>query len=432
MVRKIQRKFIITTAISIIFALTFILGGVNILSYNNTYRYIDSILEMIVNNDGVMPSYSPQESTQKNSFAYRLTPESYYEIRYFSLILDDDNNILKYYDQHIASVDTTDLNSFLDMVNDNYSLIDRVFNSPNDEGLIKCHGQRYSYKVNNNYIYNNHKYTLMVFLNCTQRIEQTQRFLNSSMIIGFTALIVFLITEIILSRHAINPIIRNYEKQKQFITNAGHELKTPLSVISANTEVLEMMNGKNEWTESTVNQVKRLNMLISDLISLARSDEMNVEMDENINFSDISKEASENFKTVSSQQNKKIEYDIEPDIMVKGNSKLLTELPSIFIDNACKYCDDGGKINISLKSDGKNMVFICANDFTSDKKVDVGRFFERFYRSDESHNNKKSGYGIGLSMANSIVKAHKGKISASYKNNIIKFKIILKKEKKSK
>ena len=244
---------------------------------------------------------------------------------------------------------------------------------------------------------------------------------------SFYSLLFFILVVSAFSGYAIKPYLENYEKQKRFITNAGHELKTPLSIISANNELQELMTGETEWTKSTKDQVERLTHLINQLVTLARLEEQPNIVLERVCFSEIVQDAAEDFKAPIIKDGKTFEMQIASDIYVKAEEKSLFELVTLLVDNANKYCDDKGTVSVKLsRTNGlKKARLEVSNTFKEGTEIDYSRFFDRFYREDESHNNQTSGYGIGLSMAQSIVKIFKGKISVSYKNDAITFKVIL-------
>ena len=228
----------------------------------------------------------------------------------------------------------------------------------------------------------------------------------------------------------IRPYIKSYEKQRIFITNAGHELKTPLAIIAANTELQEMMTGENEWTESTKAQTERLNKLIARLIRLSRMEEHeNLELT-SINLSELIEKVGKDHSSLIQQEDKHLELDIQPDLKVMMSEDEGYELISILLDNARKYCDDKGTIMIKAynnrRSFRRKVRIEISNDYAAGTKIDYKRFFDRFYRAETSHNNQAvSGYGIGLSMAQHLTSLFKGRIWASYKKGRISFNISL-------
>lgn len=228
--------------------------------------------------------------------------------------------------------------------------------------------------------------------------------------IGFITVLILVIT---FSKIVLRPVAQSYEKQRQFITDAGHELKTPLTIIDANTEVIEMENGESQWTKSIRNQVERLTSMVGQFITLSKMEEKN----ENFHKTDISlniilNESLEPFDAVFLSKNIKINTFSEKDIHISGDEKLLIQLFEILIDNAAKYASENSTFNISMKRKSrKNMLtFENESDTISEGNLDI--LFDRFYRTDASRNSATGGSGIGLSVAKSIVTLHGGTIHA--------------------
>ena len=187
-----------------------------------------------------------------------------------------------------------------------------------------------------------------------------------------------------------------------------------------------MIGGENEWTKSTKEQVERMTDLINRLVVLSRFEEKSNVIEKNINFSDIVTKSSKSFKSLAIKGGKNFESDIQNDICISGDDGAIYELVNILIDNANKYCDEGGTIGVKLMVHGitfKKAKLVVSNTYKDGKNVDYSKFFDRFYREDKSHNSSVSGYGVGLSIAANIVKRHKGKIHISYKNDTICFNV---------
>ena len=222
-----------------------------------------------------------------------------------------------------------------------------------------------------------------------------------------------LILVIVLSKKIVKPVIESYEKQKRFITDAGHEIKTPLTVIDADAEVLEMDCGDNEWLKDIRKQTAKLKDLTNNLIYLSRMEE-NQDKVVMIDFpiSDIVEETAASFQALAVTQEKRFDCEIEPMLTCYGNEQNIQRLLEILLDNALKYSNAGGHISVKLKKNGKGIILSVYNTAEHVSKENISHIFERFYRLDESRNSKTGGYGIGLSIANAIVQAHKGKITA--------------------
>ena len=256
-------------------------------------------------------------------------------------------------------------------------------------------------------------------------------------ILGLGTFMSFFIMRL-LSKGFVRTEVENVEKQKQFITNASHELKTPLAVIKANTEMQEMMDGESEWSQSTLRQVDRMTGLIGNLVQIARAQEMT---DGELAPTDIAaavSETADSFAPVAASDGKKLEKEIPDSLVTKSSDSSMRQLTSLLIDNAIKYCDDGGTIKVELTRSRRGAVLTVSNDYAEGANVDYTRFFERFYRQDEAHTisagtvtgssegssgerTGKSGYGIGLSIAESLVKSMKGSIDVSWDKGRILF-----------
>ena len=267
--------------------------------------------------------------------------------------------------------------------------------------------------------------TELAMLDCTYMIYSRERLLYASAAVGILGLLGALVLVIIFSGKAIEPEIKNNEKQIQFLTNVSHELKTPLAVIQSNTELEEITNGESEFTKSTLRQVNRMNGLIKSLVMISKTKE-NTKSDllATVDISAVASETLQEFTAMAEGENKSIVNDIDEGLTIKSDESTIRQLVMLLIDNAIKYCDDNGTITISLKSvkRGKtNVRLTVSNDYVEGANTDYKRFFDRFYREDESHNIDKSGYGIGLSIAKNICEQNNGDISVEWNDGVISF-----------
>ena len=187
-----------------------------------------------------------------------------------------------------------------------------------------------------------------------------------------------------------------------------------------------MIDGKSEWTDNILAQVRRSTDLINSMLALARMSETQKTELTQVGLTDVVRESVTSFQAVVSQKGRKLESEIADGIFVMGDRNLLMELSNILIDNAVKYCDDDGTIHVALRKKGKaGAVLSVANDYQKGAGLDCSRFFRRFYRGDSSHNSGMEGHGIGLSMAKSITEKMGGSIGAAWKDGIITFTVIL-------
>ena len=265
--------------------------------------------------------------------------------------------------------------------------------------------------------------TYVVFVDTTETKQSLSNWLVTSIVIALVSYSVIAALIIVSSHFVFRTSEESYRKQKAFITNASHELKTPLTIINTDVEILKMDHGENEWTDSIADQVRRLTMMTNQLVTLSKLDEANMQ---NYPFSvfsisQLAKESVDAFLPTYDKAGFKFKSDIDEDIEVRANKYLINELFYIFLDNALKYTTSNGEIIFNLKKTNKNKLEILFSNDTDDQEVDINQLFERFYRS--PRNSKKEGSGIGLSIAKEIVELHKGKISASIKDGKIYFNI---------
>ncbi len=411
MIKKLKLKFIMIAGMAVVIVLFLVLGLVNGINYYNNLYESYHTLDVILDNGGFLPATQSEVWMHDMTF----TEDSQYEERYFVAIMDEDGEVMMMDLKFIASLDESEA----------LMLIKKLSVRKKYRGVIRMDHNVFTYMKRKN---DDGSVTAAV-LNFTPRMMASNNLLRFSLFVGLASLLLFLLIISIAARRAIEPMVKNVQAQKQFITNASHELKTPLAVISANVEVIEMMEGKNEWTESTLKQVKRMSELISRLVVLSRLQENEQIVLTDVDFSEVTEEAVKEYETVISTEGKKLEMNLEEGIHVLADRAGLRELASILTDNAAKYCDAGGTVSVTLGRKGKTASLAVSNDYADGAGVDYSRFFERFYREDQSHNSKKGGFGIGLSMAESMAAKFRGRINVSWKEGIITFQIIMPLEK---
>lgn len=411
MFRKLKIRFILLASAAIVCILLTMIAVLNSVRFLQTNGEIQAVLNILSANNGDFPSVEETAESLQND---RITIDTIYQYRYFSVVYKEDKTLYSTNLDHLSNLSKEQALSYAN----------KVIKDSRSSGVFKVGSQFYSYQITQD---SKTKRYLLVVLDSTNYLESRNDFFWLSIQLCFYSFIFFVLVVSGFSNFAIRPYIKNYENQKRFITNAGHELKTPLAIISANTELQELMTGENEWTESTKDQVKRLSNLINQMVVLARLEEQPDVTLVDVNFSEVVKKVAGNFKSVIEKVGKKYEIKLQEDIHVKATEDELYELVSILIDNACKYCDEDGQIFVTLTKakQGKRARLTVANSYADGKNVDYSRFFDRFYREDESHNQKQPGYGIGLSMAESLVRIFKGRIWVSYKKGLIGFTVLL-------
>jgi len=391
MIKKLQKKFIFTTMVILFIVLFVIISGINVFGYIRLVSDADEILMLLSENKGNFP-----HALDKKDFIHQMSPELPYESRYFFITFDNKN-------QSIIETETTKI-----VTVDIFEAIKFARNVAGDENA-KGFVEHFRYIVNKN-----ETVTRVIFLDCGRKLDDFYHFLIISVIVALVGFALVSSIIAISSNKIIRPILESYEKQKRFITDAGHELKTPLTIINADADVLEMEYGKNEWIEDIQKQIENLTELTNDLIYLARMEEAdgNVPM---IDFliSDSVNDIAASFKVLAQAKGESLVTDIEPMLSLKGNESLINRLVSVLLDNAVKYSKKDSEIIVSLKKQSSFIKLTVKN--VSETEITgetLPLLFERFYRTDPSRNSQKGGNGIGLSMAKAITELHMGKINA--------------------
>ena len=252
---------------------------------------------------------------------------------------------------------------------------------------------------------------LILFLNCQRELDSQHSFEKNSLLISIGVIASVFVLIVLISKRVIAPIQETYIKQKQFITGASHELKTPLAIISSNADVLEMMNGDSKWTQNIHNQVDRLTSLVNSLVVFSRMEEKDTVERTRFDLTNALDSRIEDFNELADFQKKNIVTDIDPDLYYFGEEASIVQLMDILLENAIKYAPEDSGISVSLKKNRKYAILKVSNKATV-QKGDLSKVFERFYRLDESRNSAIKGYGIGLSMAQLIAEKHKETIRA--------------------
>lgn len=430
MIRDLRKKFILVAMLSTLVVLTAIMGVVNISNYKNMLDRADEMTALLAQNDGKFPeepsrhepgndneeqnnnkeqndpnvsddsktqddTVTPPEKPQedKNHFSV----ETPFETRYFTVTEDEAGEITDCDLDRIAAVDEETAETYTE----------EVGAKSGTTGFLGIY--RYRMTMTDDGV----KY---VFLDCRREISNFRTVLLTTVSVSLLGLAAVLVLVVIFSRMVFRPVEESIQKQKRFITDASHELKTPLTIIDANTEVLEMENGESQWTKSTRKQIQRLSGLVQQLVTLSRLDEEKGLQDiAEFNLSEAISESVQPYEALAQTKEKNLTLDIEKDISYVGDEKSIRQLAGILMDNAVKYSSEKGSITLTLKKKGKKILLEVYNDVEDlpDGKLDV--LFERFYRLDSSRNSGTGGSGIGLSVAKAIVQAHKGRITAENK-----------------
>lgn len=401
MIKTLQRKFIVTAMTAISVLLMLLLGTINIVNIGAVGNQIDKKLEIISQNEGnpnnipMAPGdMPPREHGIKNDY------DTFMSSNFFTVRFDRNGNIVYSDVSRISSVSESKAEE----------LALKVYNKNESSGKID--GFRFMVRDSRMGIGR-----VIVFLDTSGDIYSCIRLLFISAVIGIACWLLMLLFVILLSKRAIRPIAENIEKQKQFVTNAGHEIKTPVAIIQSNTEAMELYNGENKWSKNIKEQTFRLNELIKNMLTLARMDENDDnQIQSDFSLSQLLAEHTECFRETLELCGVTLQTRIQPMVYLRANREHITQLISVLMDNAVKYTNKGGNVFVSLEQNDKRIKLQLKNTCQQLPPAPPEKLFDRFYRADEARTQKNGGYGIGLSVAQSITETYKGKIAAEYEN----------------
>lgn len=436
MIKKLKTRFIILAMVSLTILLTAIVAGMNIINYNKVVSDADDRLTVLEGYSGrllerengddeggkFMRDGDEELGGQDDPFENRedflgpkgpggpsMTRDEAEEARFFSVFMDSGGDVTRTNTERISAVDSEEAAEFAK----------EALASGEDRGFVE--ELRYSVSEKDGV-------TIVTFLDCGRVLESFRDFLRASVLMSLIGLLVVFAVICYFAGRIVRPVAESYEKQKRFITDAGHEIKTPLAIIKANLDLLDMQmddiegaHGRSAETEELRDglseiggQVNRLADLTNDLVYLSRMEEAESSLImTDVPLSEIADESVSAFDKLAKEQGGSISADIDEGITVSGSTKELEKLMSIILENAVKYSAGDAPIEVSVKKEGRNALVqvrnAVADELTSEN---LSHVFERFYRADASRNSETGGHGIGLSMAHAIVSAHGGKISA--------------------
>lgn len=397
MIKKLQLRFIVIALVSVSVVFITIMGFLLIRNYQNITNKADSSLDLIYeyanqlqDTDMKEPAdlKKPPSEELASNFDFR-GPEGIFSARFFVVEITD-GKISELNVDNISAINQDDaVKMAMEVIEETAGTYDNYRFKVFDQGTT----------------------LVVVFLDTYMEMETFYDSLSNTAVTGGAGLVLFVLIAWFLSKLAIKPLVESIEKQKQFITNASHELKTPLTVISANNEMIELDYGVNTWTQGIDHQVAKMNKLTNALVTLARLDEQDYHLEfKEIALDELIQNIVDEYHDVALVEDKVIIADWDR-VVIKGNYELLSQLITILLDNAFKYSNARGWVKITLRN-AKKKTIIVENSVAA---IDVGNhdgLFERFTRLEQSRNSQLGGYGIGLAIAKSIVIKHHGKITA--------------------
>lgn len=433
MVKQLQKKFIISAMTAVTILLVVLIGGINVFNYLTTSNDNDRLMEMLCysfetstkwnadttdntqppqsinssqqnttdatgnqNDTGFVPQDNgtkPPDDKKNNGFG-RHDKNAVDSARYAAVAIDKNGNIIRTDVTHISSLTEEEATAITEALKNTASgtgtyngFLYRISETKRADGKV-----------------------IILLDNCMQ-ISSFFTVLFISAGAGIFGWLLMLLLVILLSKKTIAPVARSIEKQKQFVTNAGHEIKTPLAIILANTDAMELHNGENKWSRNIRAQTLRLSGLMQNLLMLAKMDESSTKLPMcSFDISTAAEDTVNAFIEPAALKGVMIEQDIQKGLQLNGNRDSIVQLITVLLDNAVKYTESGGTISAKLSGNDKNIALSIAN--TCEPIDHPEKLFDRFYRGDSARTQKNGGYGIGLSVAQAIAELHKGTITA--------------------
>ena len=402
MINKIRLRFILISFLAVFIVLSLIISTINISNYSNIVRNKDNLIHMLADNGGRFPASIPksegpfQPGSESESMRRRNESELPFETRYFSVRYDNAGTVLSCDLENIAAISSADAEE----------LAGTALNKTSSSGFIKDY----------RYIkHNTNEGLLIVFLDCSRDLSIFRSSLLSSVLVSAGGLLAVAVLILLFSKRAVRPISESYNRQKQFITDAGHEIKTPLTIINADIDVLELEKdlAGNEWINDIRNQTRRMTELTNELIFLSKTEEFSSTGTFSANdISVIFEKAIDSFHSRSLLKDQEFKTNIASGITFVCDYNEMERLFEILLDNAIKYAPAESAIECSLAVSGKQVNIAVKNELPAGVSCDPLKLFDRFYRADSSRNSENGGFGLGLSIAQAIVQHHKGSIRA--------------------
>ena len=382
---------------------------INMISIIRTGHQEEEILQGILDYESDRRQQESGDYPPITAMEWTGGPGSEFTIRFFAVNIDENGEIVSFSGDYILSVDDEDAGDY----------VEKVRESGNSEGI--CGDYRYKTVQDEN------GGTEIAFLNIADSQKNTSTLLLVSSLTGAASLLLVFVLVLFFSGRVIQPFKENIEKQKRFITDAGHELKTPLTSITTSADIAAMECEGNEWIENIRSEASRMTHLVNELVTLSRMDELDPLPEKAVfSLSDAAWETIEPFRMQAAAKNIMFSENIEEGITFYGDREAIQRMLSVLLDNAVKYTKAGGRIRFELSQNKGRCVIRVCNTCRLENTDHLDRLFDRFYRPDESRNTGTGGSGLGLSIAKAVAEAHGGSIGVSCQNGSeIEFRAVI-------
>lgn len=395
MIEKLQKRFIKIISIAVLLTMVLLCLISLFANYSSMKQSEINTLDTIVSNSYKMPKDFDRPS------------EDYYTTRYFTLRFNSEGKLSEANLSNITKVNNDQTSEYIEIALDN------------GEGYGYKDGYRFLVEKNGDDRY------MATFLDVEKEMNQFKKTTFYTALSALICSIAIIVLSVAYSKKIVYPYIENDRRQKEFVTNASHELKTPITTINASLKVLQSEIGDNKWLNASIKQTNNLSSLVNELVTLSKLNEEKELVKESFNLSEAIYETSDFFTALANSRNLNIEVNCKENVMYLGNEENIRRLVSILLDNGIKYSDENSTIKLNLSKENNYQVISCLNKSSLIKEEDLKYLFDRFYRSDKSHNKKTNGYGLGLAIGKAICERHNGRLSVDYKDGIVEFKAYL-------
>ncbi len=407
MLKKIQRRFILAAMAAFGTVMLLIIVGINAANYYRTTSMQDRLVEALFSHEQNVTAKPRAPRPPVGDMPGR-DPEAAFMIRFFTVHCNADGRVREVLRDYISSVDEETAKTY----------VQDVLSKGRERGYYKDY--RYLVSRSENGI-------SVLFLNTAIQMQSMRSLFWVSLLTGVGSLLLVFVLVMLFSRRAIRPYMKNIERQKQFITDAGHELKTPITSIATSADIAAMEHEGDEWIENIRKQAARLTKLVGDMVVLSRLDEETPFPEKGrFSVSEAAWETAEPFAVLAKANGKNFSQSIEDNISFLGDRSAIQRMISILLDNAVRYSDDGGEIQMRIYRRRGKVCIEVSNTCGLPDVSDLDRLFDRFYRLDESRSAETGGTGIGLSMVRAIAETHGGRATVeSVDGKEICFRVVL-------
>lgn len=388
MTGALQRKFIRTAMVAVTALLVVLLGAINLANWWQVEVQTDRMLAFLLQGEPPPGEPSPRDHGR---FLPPLNADTRGAARFFQVFYDQDGQVVRVDVGQIATVSEAEALDY----------------------AAQCQGQQEGSVDRFRFLRaatQDGQGEVLLFLDTSSSRRSILTVLALSGGVGLVCWLGSFLLVVLLSRRAIAPVVRGMEKQRQFVTNAGHEIKTPLAIIQVNTEALELHQGESKWTRNIRAQTARLTGLMENLLTLARMDEAKLPPAQPVDLSGTARESLQAFQEAAAARSLTLTGQIAPDVIFQTSREHMVQLLTVLLDNGVKYTEPGGTVSLTLTKEGSAIRLQVRNGPTQVPEGDLSRLFDRFCRGDPARSQKTGGYGIGLSAAQAIVQAWQGTI----------------------